>query len=303
MRKITISAIQMDIESGNLKTNMEKALKMMEKAANRGSDIITLPEMWPVGFDYEAMSQLPESYLDDILEFLTDIAFKHKTYIVSGTICEPVDGNRFNTCFLIDPAGKITGKYRKIHLFKEIGERNFFSPGWDIGYFDTHLAKIGIAICYDLRFPEVFRQMALSGAEVIFVPAQFPHPRLEHWDVLLRARAIENQLFVVGCNRVGKMEKIEYFGHSMIIGPYGDIIEEAGDGEELITEVIDLERLYNVRKVLPSLSERRPEVYTEMPSKKEPAAPLSPLPPLSAKESAAKPFKFKNTIQPMKPRQ
>ncbi len=300
MRKITISAIQMDIKLGDLKRNVEKSFRLIEKAGERGSNLIVLPEMWPVGFDYASMANLPPSYVDDILSLLADIAYKYKSFIVSGTLCEEAIGKFHNTSYLIDPAGKVAGKYRKVHLFAEIGEKDFFTGGTEPGYWNTHLAKIGIAICYDIRFPELFRQIALKGTEIICIPAQFPHPRLEHWEVLLRARAIENQLFVVGCNRVGKMESIEYFGHSMIIGPYGETIKEGGEGEEVVTEIIDVEKLYEIRKILPSISERSPEVYPETSTKEIPLP--YPTTKIRPPEEGTEPFKFKNTIQPMKPR-
>jgi len=294
MREIIVSAVQMDVRLGDLKRNVEKATRMIEKAGSRGSNLIVLPELWPLGFDYEAMANMPPSYIDDILSLLGDMAYKYRAYIVGGSVGEVGDGKFFNTCYLIDPAGNVEGKYRKVHLFKEMGETEFFEPGNTHGFISTHLAKLGIAICYDIRFPELFRRIALAGAEIICVPAQFPYPRQEHWEVLLRARAIENQVFVVGCNRVGKMKNTEFFGRSMIIGPYGETIEQADEGECVITEIIDVDRLYDLRKVLPSIERRRPEAYSSMSSPEEKAEP--------ARERKIPPFKFKNTIQPMKPR-
>jgi omega-amidase len=300
MRKITLSAIQFDIKLGDLKGNLERASTLIEKAARRGSEIMVLPEMWTLGFDYDAMSKLPPSYLKDTLDLLSDLAVKSRSYIISGTLPEGSEDRVYNTAFVIDPAGEVVGKYRKVHLFDGMGEKDFFAAGWQEGFCETHLAKLGIAVCYDIRFPELFRQNALHGAEIIFVPAQFPSPRQEHWEVLLRARAIENQLFVVGCNRVGKMKSIEFFGNSMIVGPYGEIIEEAGEGEEVLTEVIDLEKLYEIRKVLPSITERRPDVYgTPTSAGSEFAPPRQNIKPFMKDKHS---LSFKDTIQPMKPR-
>lgn len=301
MREITVSAIQFDIKLNDLKHNVEKAFGMMERAANQGSNLIVLPEMWPIGFDYEDIQKLPPSYIDDILGLLADLAKKYKLYVVAGTMAETAEGKFYNTSFLVNPAGRPVGKYRKTHLFKEIGEQDFFAPGNDAFCIETEIGKIGIAICYDIRFPELFRQMALSGAEIICVPSQFPHPRLEHWQTLLRARAIENQLFVVGSNRVGRMGNTEYFGHSMIIGPYGEIIAEADEDEEILTETIDIDKMYEVRKVLPSFSERRPDVYPNIISEGEKSLPYA-APSFRTQETKSGPFKFKDTVQPMKPR-
>ena len=301
MRKVTISTIQMDIKLGRLKDNVEKAFNLMERAAEGGSNLIVLPEMWPVGFDYESLGKLPPSYLDDILDLLTDVAGKYKLYIVAGSMCEPEGGKFFNTSYLIGPSGKPAGKYRKTHLFREIGEADFFTAGDAPVCFETSIGKIGIAICYDLRFPELFRAMALSGAEIICVPAQFPEPRLSHWQTLLRARAIENQLFVAASNRVGRTADTEYFGHSMIIGPYGEVLSEAGGNDSVITETVDIDKMYEIRKVLPALSDRRPEVYSNVLLENEAPRPSSKIFP-EFREKDMGTFKFKDTIQPMKPR-
>jgi predicted amidohydrolase len=302
MRKLTVSAGQMDVKLGDFKVNLERAVKLIESAGERGSDLLVLPEMWPLGFDYAGMQNLPPSFLSDIISLLSELSAKYKMHIVSGTMCEASDGGYFNTAYLFDEFGKIAGTYRKVHLFKEIGEQDFFTAGSEVVCVQTAIAKISMAICYDIRFPELFRDAALLGAEIICVPAQFPHPREDHWETLLKARAIEEQLFVVAANRVGATGKAEYFGRSMIVGPYGETAIEAGDKEELITEIIDIEKLYEVRKVLPALSARRPEVYGNIFSRTMPPTPLPKisLEPFTRKES---PIKFKNTIQPMKPRE
>lgn len=299
MRKATISLVQMDVKFGDFKANVERAFRHLEKAGDRGSDIAILPEMWTHGFDYESMAKLNPSFTADIVDLLKDIGYKYRMYIVAGTICEVEDERFFNTSFTIGPDKKVVGKYRKVHLIKELGEPDFFSSGTEIPAFETAIGRISTAICYDIRFPELMRQMAIKGAEIICVPAQFPRPREEHWEILLRARAIENQLFVAATNRVGEMEQLEYFGRSMIIGPYGETIAQGGEKEEVVTEVIDIEKMYEIRKFLPAMSERRPEVYEQSPTLSFLA---EPLPEAKGKKSAA-PFKFKDTIQPMKPRE
>ncbi len=281
MSKVTISAIQMDVKHGDLKSNLEKAFKMIEKAANKGANFVVLPEMWPTGFDYETLQKLPASYVDEVLGLLGDLSARYSLYIISGSLCEPAEGQFFNTSIIIDPSGKPMGQYRKVHLFKDMGEQDFFTPGTEIPTFDTKFAKIGIAICYDIRFPELFSALSTAGAQMIFVPAEFPRPRIEHWQTLLRARAIENQLFVIGCNRVGKAGTREYFGHSTLIGPYGEIIDELEEDEDILTESIELDKIREIRENLPSFNERRPEVY-------------------GAKKQGG--LKFKDSIQPMKPR-
>ena len=261
MKKARVSVIQMDIKLGELRSNLDKALKLTEKALNKDSDLIILPEMWPTGFDYQALESYEPSYYKDILSLIANLADKGKAYIVAGSMAEIEDGNFYNTSFAVDPFGKILGGYRKVHLFKELKEDKFFTPGDKAFAVDTKVGKLGIAVCYDLRFPEIFRTEALAGAEIICVPAEFPKPRLEHWLTLLQARAIENQCFIVGANRVGKTGKIEYFGNSVIFGPYGECLGEAGKKEEVLTADIDLDTVSETRERLPSLRERRPEAY------------------------------------------
>jgi len=239
MRKIKVSTIQMDIKLGDLKSNLEKGLKLIEKAINRNSDVIVLPEMWPTGFAYSALKTYPPTYHKEILSIIGKLAYKGKTHVIAGSMCEIEDGKFFNTAFVVGPSGEVLGKYRKVHLFKELQEDKFFTPGYEATIIDSKIGTIGLAICYDIR----------------------SHPRLSHWLTILRARAIENQCFVVGTNRTGKMGKIEYFGHSVIFGPYGELLGEGKEKEEILTADIDLDRIVEIREMLPSLSERKPEAY------------------------------------------
>lgn len=298
MRDLTVSVLQFDVKFGDLKSNLDRALKLMKQASGRGTQVMLLPEMWTLGFDYDSMAKLAPSYVEDALSLLRDMAVKYGSYIVSGTLPESENGAFYNTAFLISPKGELAGKYRKVHLFEGMKEKEFFTPGGEAGVLETSFGKIGIAVCFDIRFPELFRQMALDGAEAIFVPAHFPHPRQQHWEVLLRARAIENQLYVIGCNRVGKEGQKEFFGNSMIVGPYGEIVDEAGEGEEVLTETIDLENVQQMRKMLPTISERRPEAYGTPPVPESDVfeSPLEKY----RKEKAG--LRFKNTVQPMKSR-
>jgi len=256
-----ISIIQMDVRLGDLKSNLKLGLKRIEKATDKGSDFVVLPELWPTSFAYKSISSYPSNYHEEILTLVQNLAYKGKICIIAGTICEFEGGKFYNTCYVVGSSGDILGKYRKIHLFKQLKEDQFFTPGNSPKVIQTKFGKIGLAVCYDLRFPEIFRALAVNGAEIIFVPAEFPAPRVGHWLTLLRARAIENQCFVVGANRVGKIGDLEYFGRSVIFDPYGNTIDEGGSKEEIITADIELDEILKVRQMLPTLSERRPEAY------------------------------------------
>ena len=157
--------------------------------------------------------------------------------------------------------GVTTGIYRKMHLFSLLGEDRAFSrgDGWLLA--DTSLGKIGVIICYDLRFPELSRRLALEGAQIICVPAQWPKPRNEHWRTLLLARAIENQLFVIASNTCGVIGKLDFFGMSMIIDPKGNILAEATDKESEILADLDMGEMEEWRAQIPCFGDRRPELY------------------------------------------
>jgi predicted amidohydrolase len=140
-------------------------------------------------------------------------------------------------------------------------EEQFLTPAPQPTLIEAAWGKAGLAICYDLRCPELFRRYALAGAHLVFVPSEWPHPRLAHWQTLLRARAIENQMFVVACNRVGNSKNTDFFGHSCIIDPWGEMVIELGEGEMLGTAVIDVEKVNEVRAKIPVFDDRRPEIY------------------------------------------
>ena len=140
-------------------------------------------------------------------------------------------------------------------------EHKYLSPGHHPTIVDTSWGKMGLAICYDLRFPELFRVYALAGAKIVFLPAEWPHPRLNHWQILLRARAIENQMYVVACNRVGTSKDTHFCGHSCIIDPWGEVVAEIGEDDGILTAEIGINKVDEVRSSIPIFADRRPEIY------------------------------------------
>jgi predicted amidohydrolase len=167
----------------------------------------------------------------------------------------------YNTCSLIGKDGRIIGSYDKVHLFPPFDEDQYLTPGTEIPIFKTNLGIFGIAICFDIRFPELTRLLTLRGAQVIFIPAEFPAERISVWATLLRARAIENQVFVVGCNSVGSDGKNIFGGRSAIIDPEGRTLAQADDTPQLLSARIDLRRITEVRKQIPSLRIRKETLY------------------------------------------
>ena len=251
--------IQMDIVLGNPKGNMEKAIPLIEKAAREGSRVVLLPELWTTGYSYENLRDLAESLGGKTTSAVSDAASNNDVYVI-GSIPRIKDNELYNTCVVAGPRG-VVGHYDKVHLFRPIGEDNFFSAGNSYSICATELGPIGTALCYDIRFPELCRSIAIAGAKILFVPAEWPHPRLNHWRSLLIARAIENQMFVAGCNRVG-MDKInKYFGHSMIVDPAGEVLVEGNECESLLTGGLNLENVDRIRSLIPCFEDRNAAAY------------------------------------------
>ena len=245
-----ISIIQMKIEDGNKSQNVDKALALIERCKN--PDFIVLPELWSTGLAFHDAERLAEPLTGPTVSLLTKYAAAHDTYII-GSILEE-DNNVYNTLHVVGPRG-LLGSYRKIHLFSLMKEDHFLKPGKDYSTFSTKFCPISGIICYDIRFPELSRALTLQGAHILFVSAEFPHPRKNHWQTLVKARAIENQLFVVACNRSGQSEKYDFFGASTIVDPWGEVLLEAEDSESVLSCHIDLERVSECRKNLPALDD------------------------------------------------
>jgi len=255
---IKAAAIQFNVKQGDVDANLLYAREALTRVAGEGVNLAVLPEMWSTGFSYRNLNELAlrtKGILDELLE----LSARHKMVIV-GSMPEPNGNKVFNTVFLVDN-GNLAGIYRKIHLFSLLGEDQAFSGGDSWLLADTTIGKIGVIICYDLRFPELSRRLALEGAEVLCVPAQWPKPRQEHWRTLIRARAMENQLFVVSCNACGLIGKLDFFGMSMIINPKGDVMVEAGEGEGEILGNLDMQTMIDWRAQIPCFKDRKPECY------------------------------------------
>lgn len=255
---INAAAIQFTVQQGDVDANLSYVREALARVAGQGANLAVLPEMWSSGFDYRNLNALALRTAG-IVEELLELSRRLKLVIV-GSLPEPNGDKVFNTIYLVDN-GVLAGVYRKIHLFSLLGEDRAFSGGdrWLLA--DTSLGKIGVIICYDLRFPELSRRLAVEGAQVICVPAQWPKPRQEHWRTLLRARAIENQLFVVSCNACGIIGKLDFFGMSMIINPKGEILAEAGEEQGEISAGLEMREMIDWRAQIPCFSDRRPECY------------------------------------------
>ncbi|MBC7964181.1 MAG: carbon-nitrogen family hydrolase [Steroidobacteraceae bacterium] len=255
---INAVAIQFNVKQGDPDANLAHVREALVRVAGQGANLAVLPEMWSSGFAYKNLNELALR-TEGIVEKLLELSRQLRLVIV-GSMPEPNGDKVFNTAYVMDN-GRLAGVYRKLHLFTLLGEDKAFSGGdrWLLA--DTTVGRIGVIICYDLRFPELSRRLALEGAQVICVPAQWPRPRQEHWRTLLQARAIENQLFVVSCNACGRIGKLDFFGMSMIINPKGEVLAEAGEEQCEISAGLDLQEMVDWRTQIPCFNDRKPEYY------------------------------------------
>jgi predicted amidohydrolase len=251
-----VACAQMNVALGDKKTNLETAVQMVKEAASREVDLIVLPELFTTGYCLEKADVLAETSKGHTIELLRDLAGRFRIFIVAGSILEKRDSQFFNTCHMIGKDGKLLGHYDKVHLFPPFQENHYLSAGSDTPIIKTELGLFGVMICFDLRFPELAGTLTQNGAQVLFCPAEFPAERIAVWATLLRARAIENQVFVIGCNRVGSDGKNLFGGRSAIINPEGQTLAQAKNGSQLIEAVIDLDEIIAVRKSLPMMKLR-----------------------------------------------
>lgn len=259
--KWKITCIQFDITFGNPEANIEKVYELVKEAGKDNPDIIVLPELWSTGYDLERLDRIADSGGFVTTKFLKSLAKEQNAHIVGGSIAKKTNRGIYNTMLTVNKAGVVAGEYSKLHLFRLMDEHHFLQPGKTDGMFELDGEKCAGFICYDIRFPEWIRAHATKSAKAIFVVAEWPLARVEHWRTLLIARAIENQCYVIACNRSGSDPKNEFAGHSMIIDPWGEILAEAGEGEETISATIDLAKVDEVRKQIPIFEDRRPQYY------------------------------------------
>lgn len=250
------------------KKSVEKVLSMIKQAAMEGASLVLLPEMFYYPYILKELIMQEEESRETV-SILSEAAKANSVYLCTGSTVEKEGGKRFNKSFLISPEGKIILEYAKAHLYDvdfkqlKVKESEYFSAGSSLNIADTELGKIGIIICYDIRFPEMARALAYKGAEIILVPAAFNMiSGAAHWHLFFRTRACENQLFMAAASPA-RDENCRYqaYGHSMIIDPWGDILSEASETEEIIYADIDTERMFEIRNTLPLLKHSRVDLY------------------------------------------
>lgn len=262
---IEIALLQTNIKYCEPEQNYKRVRELFAEAMMKEPrpDIVVLPEDWSTGFSVEMFHNI-EQYLEPpdgpSVTVLQELARRYDVWVCGGSVSTRFEDGRRSTSFFINRKGEVVGDFSKMHLCSDGDEDLAFLHGEKTEVFDTELGKLAFMICYDIRFPELSTLYALKGAELIIVMANFPNPRLDHWRTLLRARAIENQMFVAACNRVGESPMGTYCGHSMIINPWGEVIAEGGDmEEEIVSASIDLSEEKAVREMIHKFRDRRPQ--------------------------------------------
>ncbi len=253
-----VSLVQMDIALGRPELNRQRVSELTAELGNR--DVILLPELWSTGYQLDQADRLAEDLTGPSVQLMQSLATAHGSY-VGGSILGRRDGQVYNQFILASPKGEVTATYEKVHLFGLMQEDQYLTPGSRLTTAGVAQEMAGLAICYDLRFPEMYRHYMQSGVSLLLLASEWPNPRLEHWRTLLRARAIENQFFVIACNRVGRDASNTFFGHSLVIDPWGEIMVEGDDQERVLSCEIDLALVVAARRRLPALKDRRQDLY------------------------------------------
>ncbi len=264
MAKLNISLAQMTVATGNERRNMDVMQQMVAEAARRGSQVVLFPELWSCGYGLENIQDFASPLNSGIFAQTSTAARQHNICIV-GSMPEKRGVSVNNSAAFFAPNGQVVGVYRKMHLFRLMGEDRRFNAGQAPLNLDLPWGKTGMAICYDLRFPEMFRRYGVEGSRLVLLPAAWPLSRIAHWRALITARAIENQYFMVACNTVGEAETDEgpttFGGHSMIVDPWGETVLEAGTMPGLYTVEIELDRVEEARARIPVFEDRRAGAY------------------------------------------
>ena len=257
-----LSCVQMNMAFARPEENFRRAEALVRQAAEEKPDVIVLPETWNTGFfPKERLSELAERDCAQVKRELGGLAAELGVNLVAGSVANARGGRVYNTACVFDRNGELLCAYDKTHLFTPMGEQDFFTPGDHLCRFELDGVPCGILICYDIRFPELTRTMALEGMDLLFVVSQWPAVRDAHLRTLTTARAIENQMFLACCNSCGTAGETVYGGRSVILDPWGKELASAGAQEQILTADCDLSVLHGIRTSINVFRDRRPELY------------------------------------------
>lgn len=267
--KVKIGICQMTVLD-NKEKNIDTAEKMIREAASEDCSIIVLPEMFNCPYENKSFPIYAETYPGKTTNKLASLSKELGVYIFGGSIPELDGSSIYNTSYIFNRQGELIGKHRKIHLFDidiedgiKFKESDTLGRGNEITIVDTEYGKIGVAICYDMRFPELMRLMALRGAEMIIVPAAFNMTTgPAHWDLTIRARALDNQVYYIAASPARNLQASYHaYGHSALVNPWGEIINQADEKERLLVSEVELSYVRKIRRELPLIQHRRTDLY------------------------------------------
>ena len=270
MRSVKAALVQMRVTEDK-ERNLRSAADAVRRAADAGAQVVCLPEMFVCPYERRAFLAAREARGGRIWSALAQMAAGSRVVLIGGSFPEAAEGRLYNTCFVFDAAGRQIARHRKVHLFdidiaggQRFRESDTFSPGADLTVFDTPLGRFGVVICFDIRFPELMQLMALYGAEAVFVPASFNMTTgPAHWQLLFRARALDAQIFLLGCSaaRDARSRYVAY-GHSLAISPWGTVLAELGAQPETLLVTLDLDEALRTRAQIPVMAgARRTDLY------------------------------------------
>lgn len=262
--KKKIALIQMDVRLGEPDANYTHALSLMERAMEDEPDILVLPELFNTGFlprPAERLRALSDEGGERTKELFSSFAKRCGVNIIAGSAAVLDAGAVYNRSYVFDRTGGIIASYDKIHGFSPVREAEFMKGGSHTVRFLLDGVPASMAICYDLRFPELIRTETLRGADLFFLPAAWPLARIDHWEILSKARAIENQMYVCAVNTCGMAGAVKYGGRSLFLSPWGETVCRLGETEEIRTGMADLDALAEIRERINVFRDRRPEMY------------------------------------------
>lgn len=254
-----IAIYQMEIIPGEPEKNIEKVTNWLSTLDD--VEIAVLPEMWNTSYTLEELVHITSDNGQREIEKLSELAKQYQINIVGGSIAVRVEDKIYNRAIVINKKGELIHQYDKLHLVPMLDEPNYLTQGNNISIFEIDNVKMGVIICYDLRFPEISRKLALEGIEVLFVVAEWPIERISQFEKLLYARAIENQVYVIASNSIGKCNNTVFGGKSLVINPLGEATTKIILGEGTIQATVNIEEIRNIRTKIPLLKTRRADVY------------------------------------------
>ncbi|MYL33868.1 carbon-nitrogen family hydrolase [Pontibacillus yanchengensis] len=261
---MNVAIYQMDVIPGDVRANHKRVEEWMEKTVpNSDYEIVVLPEMWTTAYTLPELQEIADVDGEPTTSFLQKMAKQYGVHVVGGSFANKIEGEVYNTAIVVNKQGEVVHTYDKIHLVPMLDEPTYLAGGKESAkIFELDGVKMGIIICYDLRFPELTRQLALEGAEVLFIVAEWPLARRNHWVALQKARAIENQMYVISSGRVGSYNGTTFSGTSFIIDPLGDVVAEGSiENEETIVGELDSSKVRDARKNVPVFQTRVTNLY------------------------------------------